>query len=218
MRDVLVVQVPAGRSGARRRAWRPTTRARGRRAHLMALKSFAVTPAASASVKWPLSTMRSNSSPPFMLPSRTAPGWERHSAAAGLVWGGGAHLHHQVHLIGRVDGVEASHDVRVLHRLEDVDLALDDGHLAPCHARAQSLLRQLQAAGMPAAGGAAPLGFLMIFTAATCPVVLFVHSLTFAKCPEPSSFPRSLHTGVVGVMRVFASESLGVNVWLRVGG
>jgi len=68
-------------------------------------------------------------------------------------------------------------------------------------------------AGMPGAGGAAPLGFLMIFTAATCPVVLFVHSLTFAKCPEPSSFPRSLHTGVVGVMRVFASESLGVGVW-----
>ena len=150
MRDVLVVQVPAGRSGARRGAWSwssgaPPPGGRGRRAHLMALKSFAVTPAASASVKWPLSTMRSNSSPPFMLPSRTAPGWERYSAAAGLVWGGGAHLHHEVHLIGRVDGVEASHDVRVLHRLEDVDLGLDDGHLAPCHARAQCRLRQLQA-------------------------------------------------------------------------
>ena len=40
---------------------------------------------------------------------------------------------------------EEGEDVLVLERLEDVDLGLDDGHLAPCHARAQCRLRWLQA-------------------------------------------------------------------------
>ena len=73
-------------------------------------------------------------------------------------------------------------------------------------------------AGMPAAGGAAPLGFLMIFTAATCPVVLLVHSLTFAKCPEPSSFPRSLRTRVVGVMRSLHQSRWAWAFGIRVDG
>jgi len=38
-------------------------------------------------------------------------------------------LHHQVHLVGRVDGVKAFHDVGVFDRLEDVHLRLDDGQL-----------------------------------------------------------------------------------------
>ena len=39
----------------------------GRLAHFIALRSLAVVSTASCSVKWPLSTMRSKSSPPFMI-------------------------------------------------------------------------------------------------------------------------------------------------------